>query len=115
MYYGMSSSALQKMYVQGSLANEEGNFVFEIKNLIDSGMVSGITKLVVDDKDVPIADVTIELAGKVRQANTSMYVSYGAVLKIRVSGQLEPGEHTIQMTVNVPELGQLTFPVTATI
>lgn len=115
MYYGMSSSALQKMYVQGSLANENGSFVFEIKNLIDSGMVSGITKMNVDGKDVPVAGVTVELAGKVREANSSMYVSYGAVLKVRVPGQLEAGEHTIQMTVNAPELGQLTLPVTATI
>ncbi|MBN1247290.1 MAG: hypothetical protein JXC32_06500, partial [Anaerolineae bacterium] len=77
MYYGMSSSALQKLYVQGSLANEENSFVFEIKNLIDSGMVSGITKLNVDGKDIPTDGVTVELAGKVREASASLYVSYG--------------------------------------
>ncbi|MBN1247661.1 MAG: hypothetical protein JXC32_08390 [Anaerolineae bacterium] len=115
MYYGMSSGALQKLYVQGSLKNEENGFVFEIKNLIDSGMVSGITKLNVDGKDVPVGGVTVELAGKVRESNASLYVSYGAILKIRVPGQLEAGEHTIQLTVNAPELGQLTLPVTATI
>ncbi len=79
------------------------------------GMVSGITKVTVDGKDVPVAGVTVELAGKVREANASLYVSYGAVLKIRVPGQLEAGEHTIQLTINAPELGQLTLPVTATI
>jgi hypothetical protein len=115
MSYGMSSSALQKLYGQGSLANEDGVFAFEIKNLIDSGMVSGITKVTVDGTNVPIDGVTVELAGKVRKATASLYVSYGAVFKIRVPGQLEAGEHTIQITVNAPDLGQLTLPVTATI
>jgi hypothetical protein len=120
MYYGMSSDALQKMYVQGSLQNQNDGFVFEIKNLIDSGSVSGISKLMVDDEERSVDGVTMELGGKVREVgsltwSSSLYVSYGAVIKIYVPGQLEPGEHTVKLIVNAPEVGQLTLPVTDTV
>ena len=120
MYYGMSAGALQKMYVQGSMANQGDGFVFAIKNLVDSGSISGLTKLTVDGNDVPLGGVTVELGGKVREASSitwssSLYVSYGATLKIYVPGPLDPGEHTVQLTVNAPEIGQLTLPVTDTL
>jgi hypothetical protein len=120
MYYGMSSDSMQKMYVQGSLKNQGEGFVFEVKNLIDSGSVSGINKLTVNDEERPLDGITIELGGKVREIgslswSSSLYVSYGAVLKIYVPGELPPGEHTVKLTVNAPEVGQLTLPVTDTI
>ncbi len=120
MYYGMSADALQKMYVQNSLRNDNDGFVFEIQNKIDSGTVSGIGKLVVDDEEKPLEEVTVEMSGKVRQADTitwssSLYVPYGATLKIAAPGTLEPGEHTVKLTVNAPEIGQLTLPITDTI
>lgn len=120
MYYGMSSDALQKMYVKGSLQNRGDGFVFEIKNLIDSGSVSGISKLTVDGEEHTLDGVTVELGGKVREVSSvswssSLYVSYGAVMKMYIPGALEPGEHTISLTVNAPEIGQLAFPVTDTI
>ena len=120
MYYGMSSSALEKMYVKGSLKNQDDSFVFEVKNQIDSGSVSGIAKLMVDDEERPVEGVTIELNGKTRDAtsiswSSSLYVSYGATMKITVPGTLDAGEHTIKMTVKAPELGQITLPITDTV
>ncbi len=120
MYYGMSANALEKMYVQGSLKNRDEGFVFEIKNLIDSGSVSGISKLTVNDEERQLDGITIELGGQVREVgslswSSSLYVSYGAVMKIYVPGQLEPGENTIKLIVNAPEVGQLTLPVTDTV
>lgn len=117
MYYGMSSDALQKLYVQGSLKNEGDHFVFEIKNLIDSGSVSGLTKLIVDEKEKPLEGITLQMGDKVREAtsltwSSSLYVPYGTTLKIGVPGNLEVGEHTIKVVVNAPEIGQLTLPIT---
>lgn len=117
MYYGMSASALKRMYVKGSLKNEGSGFVFEIKNQIDSGSISGVAKLTVDDVEKPLDGVTVNLKGNVRDVtslswSSSLYVGYGATLKLSVPGALEPGEHAIKMTVKVPELGQVTFPVT---
>jgi hypothetical protein len=120
MYYGMSSDALKRLYVEGSLANQDDGFTFQLKNLVDSGSVSGITKLAVDGEERSLDGATVEMGGKVRPVSSlswssSLYVSYGAVLTIFVPGQLEPGEHTIEVTVNAPELGRLTLPVTDTL
>lgn len=118
--YNMSPDALKKLYVTGSLKNQGEGFVFQVKNLIDSGSISSITKLTVDGEARPLEGATVELNGKVRPIAeitwaSSLYVGYGAVLTIYVPGALTPGEHTIVMQVNVPELGSLGFPITDTV
>lgn len=118
--YNMTASSLQKLYVKDSLKNQGDGFVFQIKNLIDSGSVSGIAKITVDGEARPLDGVTIEMGGKVRKASeitwsTSVYVGYGSVMTIYVPGTLEPGEHTVVMQVSVPELGSLSFPITDTV
>lgn len=120
MVYGMTPDALARMYVAGSLKNQGDSFTFELQNKIDSGSVSGITKLVVDDVEKPLDGVTVELGGQVRQVtaiswSNSLYVPYGATLKLQVPGQLEPGQHTIKLTINTPELGPLTISITDTV
>lgn len=120
MYYGFSADTFQKMYVKGSLQNRSDGFVFQIKNLIDSGSVSGIGKLMVDGEEKPLEGVTVEVGGKVHQVSqlswaSSLYVSYGAVLTIYAPGALAPGEHTVTLVVSAPELGSLNFPITDTV
>ncbi len=120
MYYGMSSESLQKLYVKGSLKNQDNGFVFQLKNLIDSGSISSIAKLTVDGEEKPLDGVIITLGEKARAANeiswsSSLFVYYGATFTLYVPGSLLPGEHTIILQVNVPELGQISLPVTDTI
>jgi hypothetical protein len=111
---------LAKMYVEGSLTNDGEGFTFALKNQIDSGSVSGIAKLSVDGEERSLDGATIQIGEKVRPVSeiswsASLYVSYGATLVICVPGPLAPGEHTINMQVNVPELGRISIPITATI
>ncbi len=120
MYYGMSSESLQKLYVKGSLQNQDDGFVFQLKNLIDSGSISGILKLTVDGEEKSMDGVTITLGEKTRAVgditwSSSLYVYYGATLTIFIPGALQAGEHTIVLQVNAPELGQLSLPVSDTI
>ena len=120
MYYGMSPESLQKLYVKGSLKNQGNGFVFQLKNLIDSGSVSGISKLTVDGEEKAMDGVTITMGEKVRMVSeiswsSSLYVYYGATITFYVPGTLQPGEHTIVLQVNAPELGQISLPVTDTI
>jgi hypothetical protein len=120
MYYGMSAESLQKLYVKGSLKNQEDGFVFQLKNLIDSGSVSGISKLTVDGEEKPLDGVTITLGEKSRAVNTitwssSLYIYYGATITLYVPGKLSSGEHKIMLQVDAPELGHITLPVTDTI
>jgi hypothetical protein len=118
--YGVTPDMLGKMYVAGSLQNTDGGFAFEIKNKIESGSVSGIAKLAVDGEEVSLEGATVTVNEKARPVSeiswsASLYVPYGATLKIFVSGTLEAGEHTINMQVNVPELGRISIPITDTI
>lgn len=108
---------IQKMYVKGSLVNRGDGFVFQIKNLVDSGDISGILKLTVDGVERSLDGVTVELSGKSRLVRdltwaAPLYVQYGAVLTVYVPGALEPGQHTITITVNAQEVGSLNMPFT---
>jgi hypothetical protein len=115
--YGTSPEMLKKMYVQQSLKNQGSGFVFQFKNNIDSGSISGVAKLAIDGETKPLDGVTIQIGEKTRNASeiswsASLYVSYGATLTIYVPGTLSPGEHTVDVQFNVPELGRLGIPVT---
>ena len=115
--YGTSPEMMQRMYVKGSLKNQDDGFVFQVKNLIESGSMSGVAKMAVDGEERTLDGATIELGGKVRQVSevswsAPLYVSYGATMTIFVPGELSPGEHTINLQFNVPELGRISMPIT---
>jgi hypothetical protein len=118
--YGTSPEMMQRMYVKGSLRNQDAGFVFQVKNLIESGSMSGVAKLAVDGEERALEGATIELGSKVREVgeiswSAPLYVSYGATMTIFVPGALASGEHTLNLQFNVPELGRLSMPITDTV
>jgi hydroxymethylglutaryl-CoA reductase (NADPH) len=119
--YGTSPEMLKRMYVKGSLKNKDDGFVFQVKNMIDSGSVSGISKLLVDGEERSLEGATVQIGEKEPRPvsgvswSSSLYVGYGSTLTLYVPGELEPGEHTVTMKINVPELGQLSMPITDTV
>ena len=115
--YGTSPEMMQRMYVKESLKNQDDGFVFQVKNLIESGSMSGVAKMAIDGEEHALDGATIELGGKVRQVSevswsAPLYVSYGATMTIFVPGALPAGEHTINLQLNVPELGRISMPIT---
>ncbi len=117
MGFDMFSGDVQKLYVKNSLANRGDGFVFQVKNLVDSGDISGIVKLTVDNAERSLDGVTVEMGGKVRPVreltwSAPLYVHYGAVLTVYVPGALDPGQHTISMSVNIPSMGSFSMPFT---
>lgn len=118
--YGTSPEMLKRLYVKESLKNQDEGFVFQIKNTIDSGSISGLVKISVDGEERPLEEVTVTLGSKTREASSitwssSLYVGYGAVMTMYVPGTLESGEHTVTMQVNIPELGRISMPITDTV
>ena len=118
--YGTSPEMLSRMYVKGSLKNQDDGFVFQVKNTIESGSMAGVTKLSIDGEDRSLEGATIQVGEKVRPVtgiswSSTLYVPYGATLTVYIPGELEPGEHTVNMQINVPELGRISLPVTDTI
>ena len=117
---GVSPEMLAKLYVEGSLKNDGEALTFSVKNQVESGSVSGIAKLSVDGEDRSLEGATVQIGEKIRPVSeiswsSSLYVPYGATLTIYVPGSLESGEHTLNMQINVPELGRISFPVADTI
>jgi hypothetical protein len=118
--YGTSPEMMQRMYVKGTLKNQDGGFVFQVKNLIESGSMSGVAKMAVDGEEHTLDDATIELGGKVRQVSeiswsAPLYIGYGATVTVFVPRALSTGEHTINLQINVPELGRISLPITDTV
>jgi hypothetical protein len=118
--YGTSPEMLQRMYVKGSLQNQGDGFVFQVKNLIESGSLSGIAKVAVDGEECSLEGATLELNDKVRPLSeiswsSPVYVPYGATMTIFVSCTLEAGERTVNTQFNVPELGRVSMPITDTV
>ena len=86
--YGTSPEMLQRMYVKGSLQNQGNGFVFQVKNMIESGSLSGIAKVAVDGEERSLEGATLDLNGKVRQVSeiswsSPVYVSYGFLYRAR--------------------------------
>jgi hypothetical protein len=118
--YGTSPEMMKNLYVQGSLKNQGEGFVFQVKNTIESGSVAGISKVAVEGEERSLQGATIQVGDKVRPVtevtwSSPLYVSYGSTLTIYVPGKLTPGEHTVNAQFNVPELGQISLPITATV
>ena len=83
--YGTSPEMMKRMYVTGSLKNQDEGFVFQVKNLIESGSMSGVAKITLDGEEKNIEGATLELGGKVRRVSdiswsAPVYISYGQQL-----------------------------------
>ena len=71
----------------------------------------------VDGDEVALGGATVTINDKTKAVgdiswSASLYVPYGATLKIAVPGTLAAGEHTLTMQINVPELGRISIPIT---
>lgn len=118
--YGTSPEMLKRLYVKGSLVRQGDGIVFQVKNLIDSGSVSGMPKLSVDGQERSLDGVTVQIGDRVWQAteitwSSPLYVGYGSTVTIYIPGELEVGDHTITVQFDAPELGRISMPITDTL
>jgi hypothetical protein len=115
------SYLLEKLVVRGSLKNNASGFEIKLKNIVDSGTLSGMSPLVVDDVTYPPQDVTIrvgdvEKSGDKISRNESMSVRAYVEILVSVKGApLQPGAHKLTFQVQTFEAGRLQFSVTETL
>jgi hypothetical protein len=115
------TALLAKLFVKGSLKNTDGGFEMKLKNIIDSGTLTGIGALVVDETSHPPASLTVktptaELPGDQISANTPLPVRSSSEIALRVAGEpLLPGAHKITIQIITREVGKLQFSVTETL
>ena len=112
------SYLLEKLVVRGSLKNNASGFEVKLKNIVDSGTLSGMGPLVVDENTYPPQDVTIrvgdvEKVGDKISRNEPMSVRSFVEILVSVKGlPLQPGKHKLSFSVQTFEAGRLQFSVT---
>jgi len=112
------SYLLEKLVVRGSLKNTASGFEVKLKNIVDSGTLSGMGPLVVDEVTYPPQDVILKI-GEVEKIgdkitrNEPMSVRSFVEILVSVKGSpLPAGAHKLSFSVQTFEAGRLQFSVT---
>jgi hypothetical protein len=109
---------LRRLYVKGSLRNENGGFAFDLKNSLGSGYAESVLPLTIDGAEVPRASATFFVEGEgVRfdeiSSDKPMTLGMNKLVTITVDGQtLEAGKHKIGIGFVVTGMGKMAFDVT---
>lgn len=109
----LSPSMLERLYVRGSLQNTENGFEFRLKNNVDSGTMSSVKSIKVDEAEMPLAAITVSTpAGSFNaeqiNARSPLSLRYGSEIILRVTDhKLEPGSHAVALAIMVMEIGRV--------
>lgn len=109
---------LRRLYVKGSLRNDNGGFAFDLKNSLGSGYAEAMLALTLDGEEIPIEAATFVIDGEgtpfeqVSAANP-MSLAMNKAVTIAVSGRtLTAGKHKLGIGFVVSGMGTLQFDVT---
>jgi hypothetical protein len=108
---------LRRLYVKGSLRNDQGALVFDLHNTLGSGYADRVLPLRVDGAEVAPATCAFVIDGhpvpfdSISEAQP-MTLAMGRTLSVRATGlQLAPGEHSIELGFIVTGMGEMRFDV----
>ena len=111
------SFLLKRLYVKGSLRNNEQGFQFELKNTLGSGYGNELLPLTLDGKELPkessyfISDAE-EISFSAVNKDKPFTLAMNKTLTILVKGvTLSEGPHKIGMSFVAEGLGKLGFDV----
>jgi hypothetical protein len=115
------SFLLAKLYVKGSLKNNESGFEFSLKNIIDSTMLVGIGPISAAGKDyegptisLTVADKTVNGADLSR--SNSIPVRMGVPMKVSVAGEkLAAGAQKVTVAATTSDIGKIKFDISDTV
>lgn len=106
-------SLLAKLIVPGSLKNNEDGFEFTLKNIIDSGTITGIGALTIGERIYEPARIVIrfrekEIPGDQVSRENPIYARSMLQIQFCVRGEpLAAGEYKIVLPVQTLEAGRL--------
>ena len=115
------SFLLAKLYVKGSLKNNDTGFEFALKNIIDSTMLIGIGPISVGGKDyegesilMAVADKTVNGAELSRE--NTIPVRMGVPLKVTIKGdRLATGPQKVSVSATTSDIGKIRFDISDTV
>jgi hypothetical protein len=110
----------RQFYGAGSLRNTDSGFELKAHNPMGNGVLVGVGRLRVDDREIPADTVTAQRSGEAepirahdvsRQRPVSIFK--GDQVTLRVSGEpLSSGEHKMEVELFELNLGRLAFSIT---
>jgi hydroxymethylglutaryl-CoA reductase (NADPH) len=109
------SFVLTKLYVKGSLKNNEKGFQFDLKNVVDSGTLVEVGPVTVDGKPYEMASITVVTSSQERTADqitrtSPLPIHLGMLFTLHITGeQLAQGEHAVNVSVLTREIGRIKF------
>jgi hypothetical protein len=115
------SFLLAKLYVKGSLKNNETGFEFTLKNIIDNTMLVGIGPVTVGENVYEGAAITLTVGEKTVSGadltrQNGVPARMGMVLKVVVTGdQLAPGPQKITVAGTSSDIGKFKFDLADTV
>ena len=109
----------RQFYVAGSLRNTDSGFELRARNPMGSGVLVGVGKLRVDERDIPAEAVTAQRSGeaepiRAQDVSTARPVSIfkGDEVTLHVRGEpLPAGEHQLEVELFELNLGRLAFSI----
>lgn len=113
---------LKQLYTNGSLANTEDGFRFELKNRLLPAKLHGVHRVAVDGRDVPLDGAVIHaddgrvLRGGDFSAESPADFDLGDRFEVRLRGErLAPGPHALHVEVDAAPVGRITLEVEDTL
>lgn len=115
------SSMLSGLFVKGSLQNTPSGFGLRLRNNIDSGTITGLGPLGVDDTTISADKIILKVGQKEVRGDQLSYrsplpVGVMSEIKVEVEGEpLSPGQHKISFQIMTAEAGRLNFSISETV
>lgn len=115
------SFLLAKLYVKGSLKNNDTGFEFSLKNIIDSTMLIGIGPISVGEKNYEGADITMVMTDKTISGadlsrSNSVPVRMGVPITVSIAGdKLVAGAQHITIAATTSDIGKIKFDINDTV
>ena len=109
---------LRRLYVKGSLRNENGGFAFDLKNSLGSGYAESVLPLTINGDEVPRESATFFVDGEGMRfdevsSDHPMTLGMNKVVTVTVEGRtLDPGKYNIGIGFIVTGMGEMAFDVT---
>jgi len=115
------SFLLAKLYVKGSLKNNDIGFEFNLKNIIDSTMIIGIGPINVGEKSYESDFISMILAEKTYPGaelslENCVPVRVGILITVKISGErLQPGTQKVNVSATTSDIGMIKFDFSDTV
>jgi hypothetical protein len=115
------SFLLAKLYVKGSLKNNDTGFEFNLKNIVDATTLIGIGPIEAGGKPYDAGSIAMIVAGTTYRGEElsrehGVPVRMGVPITVKVEGgQLAGGEQKVALAATTSDIGKIKFDFSDTV